>query len=118
MSPKSTLITITDAASNRIKNLIQGQEEGTYGIIIGVKSGGCANFKYTFNYAHKIYTSTELEGFEIVCGDDFQIFIEKPALLYILGTTLDFIQTELSSSFVFANPNAKGQCGCGESFNI
>jgi iron-sulfur cluster assembly protein len=106
-------IKISDQAVSRIKELILQRERDTVGIRIGVKVGGCTGMAYTFEYADDSKTSDE-----IVNQDGINVLIDSKALLYILGTTLDYFEKDLESGFVFINPNEKGRCGCGESFYV
>ena len=110
---KKSPISITDAATKRIRDLIDQRDKSTLGIKIGVKSSGCTGLAYTFEYVDE-----EKAGDEKVQHEGMCIYIDSKALLYLLGTRLDFVETELESGFVFMNPNSKGQCGCGESFYV
>ena len=112
---KSPII-ITDAAIQRIKDLIsQRGSQYTTGIRIGVKSSGCTGLAYTFEYVDE--DTKDDEKIQLQNTDVF-IYIDSKALLFLFGTKLDFVETELESGFVFINPNSKGECGCGESFYV
>jgi iron-sulfur cluster assembly accessory protein len=112
-------IILTDAAAARIKELLQGpsaQAAGAVGLRLGVKRRGCNGLSYTLNYATPETVAT---------GKDFtmeshniKVYIEPMALFNVVGTVMDWTDTELSSEFTFQNPNSKGECGCGESFNV
>ena len=106
------VISVTPAACQRIKELMDGKED-ILGIKIGVKKRGCNGLSYTMNYAEEV---KKLD--EVVEVEDFKVVIDAPAVMYLLGTTMDYLITPLAEEFVFTNPNAKGQCGCGESFNV
>lgn len=106
-------ITVTEGAVKRIKELISERGKATLGIRVGVKSSGCTGLAYTFEYA-----DDEKKGDEKISQDGVCVYIDAKALLYLFGTKLDFIETDLESGFVFINPNSKGQCGCGESFYV
>lgn len=110
---QKTVITLTNSAEKRIKELISQRQESTLGIRIGVKSSGCTGLAYTFEYVN-----FEKLGDEKIEQNGVKIYIDSKALLYIIGTTLDFVERDLESGFVFINPNAKAQCGCGESFSV
>ncbi|KAI9917386.1 hypothetical protein PsorP6_012989 [Peronosclerospora sorghi] len=106
---------LTDTAAARIKELLTNKPDAI-GIRLGVKTRGCNGLSYTMNYADK---KDDME--EEVCknGDHrVRVFVETKALFHVVGTTMDFQVTPVSSEFVFENPNAKGSCGCGESFNV
>lgn len=109
---KSPII-VSDAAVNHIKELIKERGKPTLGIRVGVKSSGCTGLAYTFEYA-----DDEKKGDEKISQDGICVYIDSKALLYLFGTKLDFVETDLESGFVFINPNSKGQCGCGESFYV
>lgn len=103
---------LTDAAAVRVKALLARREKPAVGIKVGVKRGGCSGLQYEFEYADQI-----TPGCEVVCDKGVTIIIEPAAILYLVGTTLDFVDETVRSGFVFQNPNAKASCGCGESFS-
>ena len=109
--PLRQIIQITDAAADRIKHLLS--KRNAIGIRIGVKSSGCTGMGYTFEYADDKKTTDES-----VEEKGVKVFVESKAVLYLIGTKLDFVEQELGSGFVFSNPNEKGKCGCGESFFV
>lgn len=111
--PKLNAITLTDAAATRIREIMDNSEDRVVGLRIGVKNGGCAGMSYTMEHAENI------EVFEEVVEDKgVRVLIDPKAILFLLGTELDFQTTKLSSSFVFNNPNQTSACGCGESVAI
>ena len=124
--PLRSPISITPTASNRLDFLIsqhqnKEQVEGIcLGIRLGVKKRGCSGLSYTMDYINNtIEDLKKVEKDEIViCDNNVKVFIEIKAILNIVGTTMDFIETDLKSEFVFINPLSKGSCGCGESFRI
>jgi iron-sulfur cluster assembly protein len=107
------IINITDTAAEQIKNLISNHEKPVLGIRISIKSGGCSGLSYSFEYAYEQKPTDE-----IVEDKGISIFIEQKAVIYLLGTTLDYIDQKVRSGFVFINPNEKGRCGCGSSFHV
>lgn len=113
--PKLNPIIVTERAAERIQNLLSGPNaEGAIGIRLGVKRRGCNGLSYTLNYAfEKPEKDEEMEG-----PLGVKVFIEPMALFNVVGTVMDWEETELSSEFTFNNPNSKGECGCGESFNV
>jgi iron-sulfur cluster assembly protein len=106
-------ISLTDAVIEKIKTLVAERGDSTLGIRVGVKSSGCTGLAYTFEYV-----DIEQPGDEKIQSEGVSVYIESKALLYLFGTTLDFVETELESGFVFKNPNSRGNCGCGESFYV
>lgn len=102
----------TPSAVNKIRFLLQDKPE-FIGMKVGVRTRGCNGLTYTLDY-----TKEKDKADEEVLQDGVRVFIEKKAQLTLLGTEMDFVETKLSSEFVFNNPNIKGTCGCGESFNI
>ncbi len=106
-------VKLTDAAAARLAE-IMAKAEGQYqGVRVGVTNGGCAGMSYTMEYA------SEAKPFEEVMEDKgLKIFIDPKAILFLIGTELDFVQEKLGARFVFNNPNQTSACGCGESVQI
>ena len=107
-------LVITPAAANRIKELLSSPNgENAIGIRLGVKRRGCNGLSYTLNYAfEREPNEEEMEAHGV------RIMIEPMALFNVVGTVMDWVETDMSSEFTFENPNSKGECGCGESFNV
>ncbi|XP_062874050.1 iron-sulfur cluster assembly 1 homolog, mitochondrial [Trichomycterus rosablanca] len=110
--PTRAALTLTPSAVNRVKLLLQNRPD-YIGLRVGVRTRGCNGLTYTFDY-----TKEKEKSDEEVFQDGVRIFIEKKAQLTLLGTEMDFVESKLTSEFVFNNPNIKGTCGCGESFSI
>lgn len=106
-------IIITDSAAERIKILLSQRDKPSVGIRILIETKGCSGLKYKVEYADSI---NKFDA--IVNQKDVQVLIDPKAMLYILGSKMDYVEEELSSGFVFSNPNEKGKCGCGESFHV
>ena len=107
------LITLSDSAANRIKEIISKDKNESIGVRVGVKSGGCAGMSYVMEYAAKANPNDE-----IIEDKGVKVLIDPKAIMYLLGTEMDYKKEELSSTFVFKNPNETERCGCGESFKI
>ena len=105
------VITLSDNAANRIKEIISNNETKSVGVRVGVKSGGCAGMSYIMEYAKEINPTDE-----IIEDKGVKVFIDPSAIMYLLGTEMDYKQEQFSSTFVFKNPNETERCGCGESF--
>ena len=105
------VITLSDNAANRIKEIMSNNEKNSIGVRVGVKSGGCAGMSYIMEYAKEINPTDE-----IIEDKGVKVFIDPSAIMYLLGTEMDYKKEEFSSSFVFKNPNETERCGCGESF--
>ena len=108
-------ITLTENAANRIKEMLINKEDAV-GIRISVKRRGCNGYSYIMNYANK--GDAQLAKDDKVETHGIKVFVDPKAVFYIVGTQMDFEETELASEFTFKNPNSKGECGCGESFNV
>jgi iron-sulfur cluster assembly protein len=106
-------IRLSDAAAQRLREIME-QSEGRYaGVRVGVTNGGCAGMSYTLDYAE---AAQPLD--EVVEDRGVRIFIEPKAILFLLGTEMDFVRDRLAARFVFNNPNQTASCGCGESVSI
>ncbi|XP_003698073.1 LOW QUALITY PROTEIN: iron-sulfur cluster assembly 1 homolog, mitochondrial [Apis florea] len=105
-------LTLTPSAVKKIKELLKDKSE-FIGLRVSVKQRGCNGLSYTLDYAKE---KSKLD--EEVVQDGVCIMIDKKAQLSLLGTEMDYIETKLSSEFIFNNPNIKGTCGCGESFSV
>jgi iron-sulfur cluster assembly protein len=108
--PKFKVITLTDAAAQRVKDIIAKADRPLAGVRVGVKNGGCAGMSYTMEYAE-----TAARGEDVVEDKGVKVFIDPKAVLFLFGTEMDFQTTKLASQFVFNNPNQTSACGCGES---
>jgi iron-sulfur cluster assembly protein len=106
-------LTLTDAAAERVKAIMARSETPIAGLRVGVKKGGCAGMEYTMEYAAEVRPVDE-----VVEEKGVRIIIEPSAILFLLGTEMDFKSDKLTSGFVFNNPNQKSSCGCGESVEI
>jgi iron-sulfur cluster assembly protein len=106
-------ISLTPAAASRVRELLGSQGDGVLGLKLGVKPSGCSGFSYQLDFAREIEP-----GAEVVDLDDIKVVIEPRAVMYVLGTELDFVEDKLGAQFVFRNPNEKARCGCGESFAV
>jgi iron-sulfur cluster assembly protein len=111
--PNLKVMTLTDAAANRVKDIISRAERPIVGLRVGVKNGGCAGMSYTMEYAENV---SPLD--EVVEDKGVKVLIDPKAVLFLLGTEMDFQTSKLSSQFVFNNPNQTSACGCGESVAI
>jgi iron-sulfur cluster assembly accessory protein len=106
-------ISITDAAAKRINEIVAKATKPVLGVRVGVSNKGCSGKSYMVEYAE------EQRKFEdVVEHKGARVFIDPKALMYLLGSELDYRETKMESGFVFTNPNEKGRCGCGESFSI
>ena len=110
---RPAVLTITEAAAKRIRDLMANAASETAGLRVGVKNGGCAGMEYTMDWAD------EKRPFDEVVEDKgARVMIEAKALMFLLGTQMDYQSTALKSGFVFNNPNQTSACGCGESVEI
>jgi len=111
--PRPQVMRLTDAAAARVRELSARAESEIVGLRVGVKNGGCAGMSYTVEYAHDIRPSDE-----VVEDKGVKILVDPKAVLFLLGTEMDFKVDKLSAQFVFNNPNQTGACGCGESVQL
>ena len=106
------VIKLSDKAADRIKEILS-ENKDSLGVRIGIKSGGCAGMSYIMEYA-----KTQQPNDELIEDKGVKVFIDPSAVMYLLGTEMDYKVEEFSSSFVFNNPNETERCGCGESFKV
>jgi iron-sulfur cluster assembly protein len=106
-------IIVTDNAVDQIKALLKQRNKESFGIRIGVKTGGCSGFTYSVEYAD---SSGPFD--EIIEVRDVNILIDPKAIMYLIGTEMDYVEGDFKSGFVFNNPNEKSKCGCGKSFGV
>jgi iron-sulfur cluster assembly protein len=111
--PRFKVITLTDAAAERVKNIITKADRPIVGVRVGVRNGGCAGMSYTLEYAERVDPHDE-----VVEDKGVTVLVDPKAILFLLGTEMDFRTTKLASQFVFNNPNQTSACGCGESVAI
>ena len=111
--PRPQVMSVTPAAAERAKALIDGRGKPTVGIRIGVRSKGCSGMSYTLEFADKQEPMDE-----VVETGGIKLLIDPKASLFLIGTEMDYEEEKLKSGFVFKNPNEKGRCGCGESFHV
>jgi len=113
LRPRFQVMRLSDAAAGRIRDIIGNAERPIAGIRVGVKNGGCAGMAYTMEYAEALDPRDE-----VVEDKGVRLFIDPKAVLFLLGTEMDFRVDKLSAGFVFNNPNQTSACGCGESVAI
>jgi iron-sulfur cluster assembly protein len=111
--PLPKVMQLTDAAAARIRDIMANTDKPLAGVRVGVKNGGCAGMEYTLEYAEQRNALDEL-----VEDKGVQILVDPKAVLFLLGTTMDFEAGKMKSGFVFRNPNQTSACGCGESVAI
>lgn len=111
--PRPKVVTLTEAAAERVREIMANAEKPYVGLRVGVKNGGCAGQEYTFAYAEEIGPLDE-----VVEDKGVTILVEPKAVLFLVGAEIDYETTKLSSKFVFNNPNQTDACGCGESVTI
>ncbi|WP_295708200.1 iron-sulfur cluster assembly accessory protein [uncultured Brevundimonas sp.] len=111
--PRPKVVTLTDAAAERVREIMDNADQRYIGLRVGVKNGGCAGQEYTFAYAE---AAGPLD--EVVEDKGVTVLIDPKAVLFLIGTEIDYETTRLSSKFVFNNPNQTDACGCGESVTI
>ena len=107
------VIKLSDNAANRIKEIMSKADNSTIGVRVGVKSGGCAGMSYIMEYANEAKKNEE-----VIEDKGVKVFIDSNAIMYLLGTEMDYKTDKFSSQFVFKNPNETERCGCGESFKV
>ena len=107
------IIKVSDNAALRIKEIMSSAEKDSLGVRVSVKTGGCAGMSYVMEYTKEVNPNDEM-----IEDKGVRVFVDSAAVMYLLGTEMDYKKEELSSSFVFNNPNETERCGCGESFKV
>ena len=111
--PRPQVMKLTEAAAQRIQELTRRADSEIVGLRVGVKNGGCAGQSYTVEYAHEVRPTDE-----IVEDKGVKILVDPKAVLFLLGTEMDYKADKLQAQFIFNNPNQVGACGCGESVQL
>ena len=111
--PRPQVIRLTEAAADRIKYVMANAAKTVVGVRVGVKNGGCAGMTYTMEYADAVATADE-----VVEDKGVRVLIDPKAILFLIGTEMDYKTDKLSTQFVFNNPNQTSACGCGESVQL
>jgi iron-sulfur cluster assembly protein len=107
------VLSLTPAAIERVRHLVDTVGEGAAGIRIGVRTAGCSGLTYTMDFAREIAPHED-----VIEADGVRIVVDPKAAMYLIGTEMDFVEDKLGASFQFRNPNEAGRCGCGESFTV
>lgn len=110
---KAPVMSVSEAAASQVISLLAKRGKESLGVRVGVKSGGCSGLKYFIEYA-----DSKNPYDEVIEHKDFTILIDPKALMYLMGTEMDYIEEQFKSGFVFVNPNEKSKCGCGSSFSV
>jgi iron-sulfur cluster assembly protein len=110
---RAKALRLSDAAAQRLRDIMEKAEGRYAGVRVGVSNGGCAGMSYTMEYAE---SAAPLD--EVVDEKGVRLFIDPKAILFLLGTEMDFVRDKLAARFVFNNPNQTAACGCGESFTL
>lgn len=111
--PKLKVMSVTDAAADRVKAIMAKADRPIAGVRVGIKKGGCAGMEYTMEYAEAVQP-----GDEVVEDKGVTLLVDPKAILFLLGTEMDYKVDRMSAQFVFNNPNQTSACGCGESVAI
>jgi iron-sulfur cluster assembly protein len=106
-------VKLSEAAATRIREIMESSDGAYQGVRVGVTNGGCAGMSYTMDYAEKANQYDE-----VVEDKGVRIFIDPKAIMFLLGTEMDYVRDKLAARFVFNNPNQTAACGCGESVSI
>jgi len=107
------IMSLTDAAADRIREIMEDSDKPVIGVRVGIKNAGCAGQAYTLDYV-----AEPIKGDDHVNDRGVDVFVEPKATLFLLGTVMDFEESKLKAGFTFKNPNQTGECGCGESVQL
>ncbi|HVT56745.1 MAG TPA: iron-sulfur cluster assembly accessory protein [Xanthobacteraceae bacterium] len=111
--PRPAVMKVTDAAATQIRDILARAERPAVGVRVGLEKGGCAGMSYQMDLAHEV-----AKGDEVIETPGGRVLIDPKAVLYLLGSEMDFVVDKLSAKFVFKNPNEVSSCGCGESVQL
>lgn len=111
--PRPQIMRLTDAAAERVRELATRSDSQIVGLRVGIKNGGCAGQAYTVEYAHEVLPTDE-----VVEDKGVKILVDPKAVLFLLGTEMDYKADKMQAQFVFNNPNQISACGCGESVQL
>ena len=111
----NSILTLTESAVSRVRRIMElrDEEPPAIGVRIGVRNAGCSGMTYSMDYATEV---SEMD--EVIDAGDVKVMVDPAAIMFLIGTELDYKEEKLSSGFVFNNPNVTSTCGCGESFNV
>ena len=111
--PSKPILTLTDKAKEHVKKLMSKADSDAMGLRVGMKTAGCSGLQYVVEFA------TEKKPFEdSIEQDGMTIFIDPSAVMFLIGSEMDWVEEKFASQFVFHNPNETARCGCGESFSV
>ena len=111
--PRPQVMRLTEAAASRVKELSARADSDIVGLRVGIKNGGCAGQSYTVEYAHEVRPTDE-----VVEDKGVKVLVDPKAVLFLLGTEMDYKADKMQAQFIFNNPNQTGACGCGESVQL
>ncbi len=111
--PRPSVISLTEAAAARVREIVEASDKPLIGVRVGVKNAGCAGMAYTLDPVEKPNPADD-----VVSQHGVTVYVDPKAVLFLLGTTMDYEVTKLRSGFVFNNPNEVSACGCGESVEL
>ncbi|MBD8894166.1 Fe-S cluster assembly scaffold SufA [Roseibium litorale] len=110
---KFQVMTLTDAAAERVRELVENSDKDVLGLRVGIKKGGCAGMEYTMELVEEAKA-----GDDVIENKGARLYVDPSAVLFLLGTEMDFEVTKFRSGFIFKNPNEVSACGCGESVSL
>ena len=113
MDGNAQALKVTDAAVAQLKRLMTGRSEPAVGVRVGVRNGGCSGMAYTMDF-----TTERAPNDEMIDAGGITVLIDPMAIMYLIGTEMDYVEQDLGFNFVFRNPNETARCGCGESFSV
>ena len=113
MASRFQVLTLTDAAADRVREILENSDRDAIGLRVGIKKGGCAGMEYDMSLVEEASP-----GDDVIDDKGVKIFIDPSAALFLLGTEMDHEVTKFRSGFLFKNPNEVSACGCGESVNL